>query len=128
MQRHRRALTSSFRNDKMNQSLLKLQVLDADESSESIWLNTSLLSDVTNDTDGFSWDTDSCDGEGNLGIPLDLIPQNVKRQLKGQEFLRRLKENLGDNEHGEVYVILFNLMVVSVDLKNSIFRLDFFPA
>ena len=32
----------------------------------------------------------------------DLIPKNVKKQLKGQEFLRRLKENLGDNEHGEV--------------------------
>lgn len=67
-----------------------------------MWLNTSLLPDVTNDTDGLNWDTDSSDGEGNRGIPLDFIPRNVKRQLKGQEFLRRLKENLGDNEHGEV--------------------------
>ena len=73
-----------------------------DETSEGIWLNTSLLPDVTNGTDGLNWDTESSDGEGNLGIPLDLIPRNVKRQLKGQEFLRRLKENLGDNEHGEV--------------------------
>lgn len=78
------------------------QILDdVDETSESVWLNTSLLPDVTNETDGLNWDTDSSDGEGNLRIPLDFIPRNVKRQLKGQEFLRRLKENLGDNEHGE---------------------------
>jgi hypothetical protein len=78
------------------------QVLDVDESSESVWLNTSLVPDITNETDGLNWDTESSDGEGNLRIPLSLIPRNVKRQLKGQEFLRRLKENLGDNEHGEV--------------------------
>jgi RNA binding exosome subunit len=78
------------------------QVLNLDRASENVWLNTSLLPDITNDVDYLNWDTESSDGEGNLGIPLDLIPRNVKRQLKGQEFLRRLKENLGDNEHGEV--------------------------
>ena len=78
------------------------QVLNLDGASENVWLNTSLLPDITNDVDYLNWDTESSDGEGNLGIPLDLIPRNVKRQLKGQEFLRRLKENLGDNEHGEV--------------------------
>ena len=90
----------------MKQLYVKLfvghQVFDEDEASESVWLNTSLVPDVANEADYLNWDTESSDGEGNLGIPLDLIPRNVKRQLKGQEFLRRLKENLGDNEHGEV--------------------------
>ncbi|CAB4006786.1 Hypothetical predicted protein [Paramuricea clavata] len=92
-------------------------VLDVDESSESVWLNTNLLPDITNETDGLNWDTESSDGEGNLRIPLSLIPRNVKRQLKGQEFLRRLKENLGDNEHGEVFACCFKVRKNVVESK-----------
>ena len=63
-----------------------------------------MLPDVTGQNDDLIYDTESgsSDGEGVLRLPLNLIPRNVKRQLKGQEFLRRLKGNLADNEHGEV--------------------------
>lgn len=79
-----------------------LQVLEDVEDSEGIWLNSSVFGDAASKTDGLNWDTESNDGEGGFKVPLSLIPRNVKRQLKGQEFLRRLKENLADNEHGEM--------------------------
>ena len=76
------------------------KVLNVDD--DYLWMNSSILPGINNGPDGMNWDTESSDGEATLGIPLELIPKNVKRQIKGQEFLRRLKENIGDNEHGEV--------------------------
>ncbi|XP_046846719.1 uncharacterized protein LOC124440376 [Xenia sp. Carnegie-2017] len=92
------------------------EVLNVDD--DYLWMNSSILPGINNEPDGMNWDTESSDGEATLGIPLELIPKNVKRQIKGQEFLRRLKENIGDNEHGEVFSCC--LKVRKTDAENKL--------